>query len=89
MLFWVLGVTIPIYAAALYMSYQASAQRLEANAARDADRLASQLASNLDTVVRPIEGGIRTVARQLEEVNPPLEQYTARIHGILAAWPEV
>ena len=89
MLFWVLGVTVPIYAAALYMSYQSTAQRLEANAARDADELASQLASNLDTVVRPIEGGVRTVARQLEEVNPPPEQYAARIHGILAAWPEV
>jgi len=89
MLFWVLAVTIPIYAAALYMSYQATAQRLEANAARDADELASHLATNLDTVVRPIEGGIRTVARQLEEVNPPPEQYVARIHGILAAWPEV
>ena len=89
MLFWVLGVTVPIYAAALYMSYQSTAQRLEANAARDADELATQLASNLDTVVRPIEGGVRTVARQIEEVNPPPEQYAARIHGILAAWPEV
>jgi sigma-B regulation protein RsbU (phosphoserine phosphatase) len=89
MLCWVLAVTIPIYAAALYMSYQATAQRLEANAARDADELASQLASSLDTVVRPVEGGIRTVAHQLEEVNPPPEQYAARIHGILAAWPEV
>ena len=89
MLCWVLAVTIPIYAVALYMSYQATAQRLEDNAARDADELASHLASSLDTVVRPIEGGIRTVARQLEEVNPPPEQYTARIRGILAAWPEV
>jgi len=89
MLFWVLGVTIPLYAGLLYMSYQATAQRLEANAARDADELASHLATSLDTVVRPIEGGIRTVARQLEEVNPPPEEYSARIHGILAAWPEV
>jgi phosphoserine phosphatase RsbU/P len=89
MLFWVLSVTIPIYAVALYMSYHATAQRLEANAARDADELASQLAMNLDTVVRPIEGGVRTIARQLEEVNPPPEQYAARIHGILAAWPDV
>ena len=89
MLFWALVVTVPIYAAALYMSYEATAQRLESNAARDADELASQLAASLDTVIRPIEGGIRTVARQLEEVNPPPGQYSARIHGILAAWPEV
>jgi len=89
MLFWILAVSIPIYAAALYMSYQATAQRLEAGAARDADELATQLASSLDTVIRPIEGGVRTVARQLEEVNPPPEQYPLRIRGILAAWPEV
>src|SRR5687767_12905667 len=33
MLFWVLVVTIPIYAAALSMSYHAAAQRLEEGAA--------------------------------------------------------
>jgi sigma-B regulation protein RsbU (phosphoserine phosphatase) len=40
-------------------------------------------------VIRPIEGGIRTVAHQLEEIDPPREQYPLRIHGILAAWPDV
>lgn len=89
LLFWVLAVTVPIYAAALYMSYQATAERLEAGAARDADELAARLAADIDTVIRPIEGGIRTVAHQLEEVNPPPEQYALRIHGILSAWPEV
>ncbi len=89
LLFWVLAVTVPIYATALYMSYHATAQRLEANAARDADDLAARLAADVDTVIRPIEGGVRTVAHQLEEVNPPPEQYALRIHGILAAWPEV
>ena len=89
MLFWVLAVTVPIYAIALYMSYQATAQRLEAGAARDADELAARLAAGLDTVIRPIEGGIRTVAHQLEEVNPPPEQYPLRIRGILNAWPDV
>ena len=89
MLFWVLSVTVPIYAAALYMSYHATAERLEAGAARDADELAARLAAGLDTVIRPIEGGIRTVAHQIEEVNPPREQYALRIHGILAAWPDV
>ena len=89
LLFWVLAVTVPIYAAALYMSYQATAERLEAGAARDADELAARLAADIDTVIRPIEGGIRTVAHQLEEVNPPPEQYALRIHGILNAWPEV
>ena len=68
MLFWILAVTIPIYAGALYMSYQATAQRLEAGAERDADELAARLAAGLDAVIRPIEGGIRTVAHQLEEV---------------------
>jgi hypothetical protein len=54
-----------------------------------ADALAASLAAGLDTVIRPIEGGIRTVAHQLEEVDPPPEQYPLRIHGILNAWPEV
>jgi sigma-B regulation protein RsbU (phosphoserine phosphatase) len=89
MLCWILAVTIPIYALALYISYQATAQRLELDAARDADELAARLAAGLDTVIRPIEGGIRTVAYQLEEVNPPREQYAQRIRGILAAWPQV
>jgi sigma-B regulation protein RsbU (phosphoserine phosphatase) len=89
LLFWVLVATVPIYAAVLYTSYQAAANRLEADAARDADELATRLASSLDTVIRPIEGGIRTVAHQLEEIDPPREQYAARIRGILAAWPDV
>ena len=89
LLFWVLAVTVPIYGTALYMSYHATAERLEANAARDADDLAARLAADVDTVIRPIEGGVRTVAHQLEEVDPPPEQYALRIHGILAAWPEV
>jgi hypothetical protein len=89
LLFWVLAVTVPIYAAALYVSYHSTAQRLEAGAARDADALAARLAAGLDTVIRPIEGGIRTVAHQLEEVDPPPEQYPLRIHGILNAWPDV
>ena len=89
MLFWVLAVTVPIYAAALYMSYHATAQRLEAGAARDADELAARLAAGVDIVIRPLEGGIRTVAYQLEEVNPPPAEYPLRIRGILDAWPEV
>jgi sigma-B regulation protein RsbU (phosphoserine phosphatase) len=89
LLFWVLLVTVPIYAAVLYSSYQSAAKRLEAGAARDADELATRVASGLDTVIRPIEGAVRTVAYQLEEVDPPREQYALRIHGILAAWPEV
>src|SRR3954470_9254279 len=89
MLFWVLSVTAPIYAAALYMSYHATAQRLEKGAARDADELAARLAAGLDTVIRPIEGGIRTVAHQLEEVDLPRDQYALAIRGILNAWPEV
>jgi len=89
MLFWTLAVTMPIYAGALYMSYQESAHGLEAGAERDVDELAAQLASGLDGVIRPIEGGIRTVAGQLEEVDPPTDQYPARIRGILASWPDV
>jgi sigma-B regulation protein RsbU (phosphoserine phosphatase) len=89
MLFWTLAVTVPIYAAALYMSYQETARGLEAGAERDVDQLAAQLVSGFDAVIRPIEGGIRTVAGQLEEVDPPPEQYEARIRGILGAWPDV
>lgn len=89
MLCWILAVTIPIYAGALYMSYQATARRLEAGAERDADQLAGRLAAGLDAVIRPIEGGIRTVAHQLEEIDPPRSQYAQRIRGILAAWPDV
>jgi len=89
MLFWILAVTMPIYAGALYMSYRATAQRLEAGAERDADTLAARLAAGLDAVIRPIEGGIRTVAYQLEEVDPPPVQYPQRIRGILAAWPDI
>ena len=89
MLFWILTATMPIYFGALYMSYQATAQRLERDAERDADELAARLAAGMDAVIRPIEGGIRTVASQLEEIDPPQEQYPARIRGILAAWPDV
>ena len=89
LLFWTLAVTVPIYAGALYMSYQETARGLEAGAERDVDELAAQLASGFDGVIRPIEGGIRTVAGQLEEIDPPTEQYPARIRGILAAWPDV
>lgn len=89
MVFWILAVTVPIYAAALFMSYDASARRLEVEAQRDADELAARLAGGLDAVIRSIEGGVRTVAAQLEEVDPPREQYLARIRGILAAWPDV
>jgi sigma-B regulation protein RsbU (phosphoserine phosphatase) len=89
MLCWILAVTIPIYAGALFMSYQATAERLEADAARDADELAGRMAASLDAVIRPIEGGIRTVAHQLEEIDPPATEYPRRIHGILAAWPEI
>lgn len=81
--------TVPIYAGALYMSYQATARRLEVAAEHDVDELVTQLAVELDAVIRPIEGGVRTVAGQLEEVDPPPDQYLARIRGILAAWPEV
>jgi sigma-B regulation protein RsbU (phosphoserine phosphatase) len=89
MLFWILAATMPIYAGALYMSYQTTAQRLEHDAERDADELAARLAAGMDAVIRPIEGGIRTVASQLEEIDPPQEQYPGRIRGILAAWPDV
>jgi phosphoserine phosphatase RsbU/P len=89
MLFWILVVAVPIYAGALYMSYQATAQRLQAGAQRDADDLAARLAAGLDAVIRPIQGGVRTVAYQLEEVDPPQSQYLQRIRGILSAWPEV
>src|SRR6185436_70527 len=89
MLFWILAATMPIYAGALYMSYQATAQRLEDDAERDADELAGRLAAGLDAVIRPIEGGIRTVAHQLEEIDPPRSEYSRRIRGILAAWPDV
>jgi sigma-B regulation protein RsbU (phosphoserine phosphatase) len=89
MLFWILAVTIPIYAGALYLAYQTTARSLEAGAERDADELAGRLAAGLDGVIRPIEGGIRTVAHQLEEVDPPRSQYEQRIRGILSAWPDV
>src|SRR6266850_2439687 len=89
MLFWIIAVTIPIYATALYMSYEATARSLEAGAERDVDELAARLATRVDAVIRPIEGGIRTIAYQLEEVDPPLEQYPQRIRGIFLAWPEV
>src|SRR5262245_21713595 len=89
LLFWILAVAVPIYAAAMYMSYRSAAERLEQGAERDADELAARLAAEVDAVIRPIEGGIRTVAAQLEEIDPPREQYEARIRGILAAWPDV
>jgi phosphoserine phosphatase RsbU/P len=89
MLFWIIAVTLPIYAAALYMSYQVTARRLEAGAERDVDALTSRLVAGIDAVIRPIEGGIRTVAYQLEEIDPPPAQYSQRILGILKAWPDV
>ncbi len=89
MLCWILAVTIPIYAGALLMSYRATARGLEAAAERDADALAGRMAAGLDAVIRPIEGGIRTVAYQLEEIDPPRTEYPRRIRGILTAWPDV
>ena len=89
LLFWILAVAVPIYAAAMVLSYRTAAERLEEGAERDADQLAARLAADVDAVIRPIEGGIRTVAAQLEEIDPPREQYEARIRGILAAWPDV
>src|SRR5262245_20043193 len=79
MVFWILVVTVPSYAAAALMSYEATARRLETAAERDADELAARLAGGIDAVIRSIEGGIRTVAAQLEEVDPPREQYLARL----------
>src|ERR1700754_2776814 len=89
MLFWIVAVTTPIYAGALYMSYEATARRLEVGAEHDVDELTARLAARVDAVIRPIEGGIRTVAHQLEQVNPPPAQYPQRILGILHPWPEV
>jgi len=89
MLFWILAAALPIYAGALYMSYQETAARLETGAQRDADELAARLAAGLDAVIRPIQGGVLTVAYQLEEVSPPPAQYLQRIRGILEAWPDV
>lgn len=89
LLFWILVVATPIYAGAIYLSYQSTAGRLEADAIREADQLAVRMATTLDSVVRPIEAGIRTVAYQLEEVNPPRSQYIQRLHGILNAWPDI
>jgi sigma-B regulation protein RsbU (phosphoserine phosphatase) len=89
MLFWILAVTIPIYAGALYLAYETTARRLEAGAERDADELAGRLAAGLDGVIRPIEGAIRTVAYQLEEVDSPRAEYERRIRGVLSAWPDV
>jgi len=89
LLFWTIVVVTPIYAAALYLSFQATAQRLEQDAIGAADELAARLAMGLDAVIRPIEGGIRTVAYQLEEVDAPPSQYLQHIRGILSAWPDV
>ena len=89
MLIWILSVAVPIYSASSYMSYRDAARHLEAQAEREADELVGRLAAGVDAVIRPIEGGIRTVAAQLEEVEPPREQYESRIRGILAAWPDV
>jgi sigma-B regulation protein RsbU (phosphoserine phosphatase) len=89
MLFWILAVSVPIYAGALYMSHEASARRLEASAEREVDELVARLVAGVDAVISPVEGAIRTVAFQLEEVAPPRAQYTPRILGILRAWPDV
>jgi sigma-B regulation protein RsbU (phosphoserine phosphatase) len=89
LLFWILVVAVPIYAGAIYLSYHSTAQRLEADAIREADQLAARMAMAMDSVVLPIEAGIRTVAFQLEEIDPPRTEYLKRIRGILAAWPDV
>jgi len=89
LLFWILAVALPIYATGMWLSYHTAEQGLEADAIRRADQLAERLASDLDAVIRPIEGGVYTVAHQLEEVDPPRSEYLQRIRGILNAWPEV
>jgi sigma-B regulation protein RsbU (phosphoserine phosphatase) len=89
LLFWTLAVALPIYATGMWLSYHTAAQGMEADAIRRADQLAARLASDLDAVIRPIEGGVYTVAHQLEEVDPPRGEYLQHIRGILDAWPEV
>jgi sigma-B regulation protein RsbU (phosphoserine phosphatase) len=80
---------IPVYAAALYLSFQAAAERLESDAIAEADDLAARLAGGLDALIRPIEGGVRTIAFEIEETDPPQSEYEQRIRGVLHAWPEV
>lgn len=89
LLFWILAVAVPIYATGTWLSWHTTAERLQADAIRRADELAARIAGDLDAVIRPIEGGIYTVAYQLEEIDPPRGQYLRRIQGILQAWPEV
>jgi len=89
LLFWILVVAVPIYAGAIYLSYHATAGRLESDAISEADQLAARMAMSMDSVIRPIESGILTVAFQLEEVGPPRTEYMKRIRGILAAWPDI
>ncbi len=89
MLAWILAVAIPIYGGAVWLAYDGTARQLEGSAIRDADQLAARLASGLDALIRPVESGIHTVARQLEEVDPPRQEYDKRLRGILEAWPEI
>ena len=84
-----LAVVVPVYSAALYLSFRAAAERLESDAIVEADDLAARLATGLDALIRPIESGVRTVALQLEEVDPPRAQYEQHIRGLLNAWPEI
>jgi len=85
----VLAVVVPVYSAALYLSFRATAERLESDAIAEADTLAARLANGLDALIRPVESGVRTIAHQLEEVDPPPSEYERRIRGLLNAWPEV
>jgi sigma-B regulation protein RsbU (phosphoserine phosphatase) len=88
-LIWVLAVVVPVYSTALYLSFRAAAERLDSDAVAAADDLAARLATGLDALIRPIEGGVRTIAFQLEEIDPPQFEYEQRIRGLLNAWPEV
>lgn len=89
LLCWILLVTIPIFSASLYLSYRASAERLARDAERQADRLAARLAADLDTVIRPIEGGTRTVAEVLENVYLQPADLHELPQNIVLAWPGV
>jgi phosphoserine phosphatase RsbU/P len=89
LLCWVLLVTIPIFSTSLYLSNRASVQRLARDAERQADRLAAALAADLDGVIRPIEGGTRTVAQVLEDVDLQAVDMRKLIQSIVLASPEV
>src|SRR5258706_12343199 len=79
MLFWIVAVTMPIYAGALYMSYEVTARRLEAGSVRGVDEVTARLGARLGAAICPLERGVPHVCHSCGGVSAPPRAHHPRV----------